>query len=178
MCICECVRAFFEHACSRANMCAFDGVWWSTTDPIRLIPLLGLWLGWVHLHGNSALCMFVLLTTEGQKKLKAGKGKGDKRKAYTQSWVGENTESMVMLSDVVKCRWWSPVELVGVQAECVCVCVCLRFISAGKPGNGECVDYTAIMFNFYSLTHAEWKLCPTRHGRTHTNTHTGSANLH
>lgn len=50
-------------------------------------------------------------------------------------------------------------------------CVCLCFISAG---NLECVDYTIIMSNFHSLTHAEWKLCPTWHRKTHTK----PANLH
>lgn len=76
-----------------ANMCASVGVWWLTTDPIRLIPLLGLGLGWVHLHGNSALSISPPQncgTGKRKTETKACKVKRDKRKSGTNTvWRGE-----------------------------------------------------------------------------------------
>ncbi len=64
VCVCGCIRSCRPTCkCQYACNCR----WWSSADRIRLIPLLGLWLDWVHRHGNSALSVFVL-TTEGQEK--------------------------------------------------------------------------------------------------------------
>lgn len=63
----------------------------------------------------------------------------------------------------------SPEESVGVRVDCVTWRLCVCFISAGNPGNGECVDYKIITVNFQYLMHAEWNDCISHQAKGNTN---------
>lgn len=99
-----------------ANLCVFVGLWWSTIDSIRLIPLLGLWIGGVHLHGNSALSMLLPLQLRDRKKITMEKGIS---KMYTHTHTGGKMSTECMLLNVVEYRWSCPEESVRLQLDCV-----------------------------------------------------------